>query len=210
MTNETTPAEAPAEAPAEDGARRPRRAVTLRLDLRTLAAVGLAGAGFITGTLVMSHPAATPAPGAQPAQTPAGPSLTASPVQLGTEAPTAPALPTLAPALPTLAPTLETAPAALAVPVASGLSPAPVLPSQSGEPGTPAPAPTVTVTVTHVQTAPSVGAPSPTGGPSACVLNPSPSPSPSPTGQVNPTPGPNPTLTPTSAPVTPGRPTPSR
>ncbi|MFB7126231.1 hypothetical protein [Kitasatospora sp. NPDC056273] len=199
MTNETTPAEAP----AEDGARRPRRAVTLRLDLRTLAAVGLAGAGFITGTLVMSRPAASPAPGAQSAQTPVAPSLTASPAQLGTEAPTAPALPTPAPALATLTPAMEAAPAALAVPVASELSPAPALPSQPGEQGTPAPVPTVTVTVTHVQTVPSVGTPSPTGGPSACVPNPSPSP----TGEVSPTPGPNPT--PTSPPVTPGRPTPS-
>ncbi|MFJ6776800.1 hypothetical protein ACIQOV_38570, partial [Kitasatospora sp. NPDC091257] len=90
---------APAEAPAKDGARRPRRAVTLRLDLRTLAALGLAGAGFITGSLVMSRPAAAPAPATQPAPTPIVPSLTAAPVQLGTEAPTAPAQPTPAPVL---------------------------------------------------------------------------------------------------------------
>ncbi|MFF4819876.1 hypothetical protein ACFY2K_35470 [Kitasatospora sp. NPDC001309] len=199
----------PAEAPARDGARSPRRAVTLRLDLRTLAALGLAGAGFITGTLVMGSPATAPVPGAQPAPTPVVPTLTASPVQLGTGAPTAPALPTPTPMLPTLpAPAPETTPATLAVPTASQLSPAPVLPSQTGEQSTPSPAPTVTVTVTHVQTGPTVGAPSPTGGPSACIPNPSPSP----TGEVSPTPGPNPipTPTPTSTPVTPGRPTPSR
>ncbi|MFJ6380163.1 hypothetical protein ACIQI7_09200 [Kitasatospora sp. NPDC092039] len=213
---EATPADSPAEATpaetatAEDGARRPRRAVTLRLDLRTLAALGLAGAGFITGTLVMSRPAATPAPGAQPAQTPVVPSLTAAPVQLGTDAPTPPApqsTPTL-PLTPASAVALVNAPDAPA-PTVSGLSPAPVPPVQNGERNGPtsAPLPTVTVTVTHMQAAPTVvAAPSPTGGPGMCV------PPASPTGEVGPTPGPVPTVTPTptSAPVTPARPTPSR
>ncbi|MFC8722574.1 hypothetical protein, partial [Kitasatospora sp. NPDC057198] len=62
---ETTPAEAPAaEAPA-----RTRRALTLRLDTRTVVALGLAGAGFVAGSLMVDRTAA-PAVSAQ-AQAPA-------------------------------------------------------------------------------------------------------------------------------------------
>ncbi len=186
---DTTPAEAPASAEATPA----RRAITFRLDTRTLVALGLAGAGFVAGSLMAGHPTASPA---ATAQTPAAPGLTAAPVELGTGLPTSPALPTVT----TPMATTPLTPAAATIPVVPGLTPSPVptpLDAQTG----PAPVPTVTVTVTHVETMPNSGAPSPasstdTCGPASPTANPDPQPSA--TVTANPTGGPTAAPRPTS------------
>ncbi|QKW22318.1 hypothetical protein HUT16_27455 [Kitasatospora sp. NA04385] len=186
-------------APAPEAPARTRRALTLRLDTRTVVALGLAGAGFVAGSLMVDRTAAPAVSAQAPAPVPTVPSWTATPVQLGTDAPTALALPTVTVPATTVPASLGTL--AATAPVVPGLSQAPAAEQADGG-DTPAPVPTVTVTVTRVETAPNSGAPSPSATPGTCgpAASPTaaPDPEPSPSLTEAPSTGPNPTPRPSS------------